>query len=139
MLFDYFGTSHFNENAAKIGSSLRLGSYIFGETSAANMTKHYLDIYNYNGKYKNVFFEHLSNSNTSPLIRNGIPNGVTVMRKSGSGGDATIGYHDCAIVMTEQPFVLVIYTSVNKDRNYDKTPFRKIAEMVYDINESLKY
>lgn len=139
MLFDYFGTSHFNENAAKIGSSLRLGSYIFGETSASNMTKHYLDIYNYNGKYKNIFFEHLSKSNTSPLIRNGIPNGVTVMRKSGSGGDATIGYHDCAIVMAEQPFVLVIYTSVNKDRNYDKTPFRKIAEMVYDINESLKY
>ena len=138
MLFDHFGTSHFNENANKIGSSLRLNSYIFGETSASNMAKHYIDIYNYNGKHKDVFFEHLSNSNTSPLIRNGIPKEITVMRKSGSGGNATTGYHDCAIVMTERPFILVIYTSVNKDRNYDKTPFRKIAEMVYDINKSLE-
>ena len=137
MLFDHFGVSHFNENASKIGSSLRLDSYIFGETSASNMAKHYIDIYNYNGKHKDVFFEHLSNSNTSPLIRNGIPKDVTVMRKSGSGGNATIGYHDCAIIMTEHPFILVIYTSVNKDRNYDKTPFSKIAEMVYNINETL--
>lgn len=139
MLFDYFGTTNFNENAKKIGSSLRLNSYIFGETSASNMAKHYLDIYNYSGKFKNVFFEHLSNSNTSPLIRNGIPSGVTVMRKSGSGGNATVGYHDCAIVMAEQPFVLIIYTSVNRDMGYDRTPFRKIAEMVYEINETLTY
>lgn len=139
MLFDYFGTQHFNENAKKIGSSLKLDTYIFGETSASNMAKHYLDIYNYNGKFKNVFFENLSNSNTSPLISNGIPSDVTVMRKSGSGANMTVGYHDCAIVMTQQPFVLVIYTSVNKDRNYDKTPFRKIAEMVYQINENIAY
>ncbi len=139
MLFDNFGTNHFNENAKKINSSLRLNSYIFGETSASNMAKHYLDIYNYNGKYKDIFFEHLSNSNTSPLIRNGIPSGITVMRKSGSGGNATVGYHDCAIVMAEQPFVLIIYTSVNRDWGYDRTPFRKIAEMAYKINETLTY
>lgn len=139
MLFDYFGPQILNDNAKKIGSSLRLNTYIFGETSASNMAKHYLDIYNYNGKFKNAFFEHLSNSNTSPLISNGIPSGVTIMRKSGSGGNMTVGYHDCAIVMADQPFVLVIYTSVNKDRNYDRTPFRKIAEMVYQINENIAY
>lgn len=139
MLFDYFGPQILNDNAKKIGSSLRLNTYIFGETSASNMAKHYLDIYNYNGKFKNVFFEHLSNSNTSPLISNGIPSGVTVMRKSGSGGNMTVGYHDCAIVMDAKPFVLVIYTSVNTDRNFDRTPFRRIAEMVYQINKEMAY
>ena len=137
MLFDYFGTKIFNENAAKIGADLRLGSYIFGETTAADMTKFYLDIYNYDGIYKDVFYNHLSNSGTTPLISNGIPKDVTVMRKSGSGGNATIGYHDCAIIMTNVPYILVIYTSVNTNRYYDKTPFSNIARLTYKINTGL--
>ena len=139
MLFDQFGSKVLNNNAAKIGANLRLGTYIFGETSAADMAKFYLDIYNYNGKYKNEFFSDLLNSQTSPLIRNGIPSKVSIMRKSGSGGNMTVGYHDCAVVLAEEPFVLVIYTSVNIDRGYDKTPFRRIAEKVYNINNSLYF
>ncbi len=137
MLFDYFGTDIFNKNAEKIGGSLRLGSYIFGETTARDMTRFFLDIYRYNGKFKKEFFGHLANSNTSPLIRNGIPSNVTVMRKSGSGGNATVGYHDCAIIMTDVPYVLVIYTSVNTNRYYDKTPFTNIANLTYKINTKL--
>lgn len=137
MLFDYFGTDIFNNNAKKLGASLRLGSYIFGETTARDMTRFFLDIYRYNGKFKDVFFKHLANSNTSPLIRNGIPSDVTVMRKSGSGGSATVGYHDCGIIMTDVPYVLVIYTSVNTNRYYDKTPFTKIANLTYQINTKL--
>lgn len=137
MLFDYFGTDIFNENAKRVGADLRLDSYIFGETSAREMTKLFLDIYNYNGKYKKEFFTHLSNSNTSPLIRNGIPSNVNVMRKSGSGGSATVGYHDCAIIETKVPYVLVIYTSVNTSRYYDKTPFTNIASLTYKINTAL--
>ena len=51
----------------------------------------------------------------------------------------TVGYHDCAVVLAEDPFVLIIYTSVNTDRGYDKTPFRRIAEKVYNINNSLYF
>lgn len=137
MLFDYFGTDIFNKNAEKLDADLRLGSYIFGETSASDMTKFFLDIYRYDGKYSKEFRTHLANSNTSPLIRNGIPNSVQIMRKSGSGGSQTIGYHDCAIVMTETPYVLVIYTSVNKTNNYDKSPFYYIANYTYKIQNKL--
>lgn len=139
MLFDHFGSKVLNNNAKKIGASLRLGTYIFGETSAADMTKFFLDIYSYNGKYKNEFFSDLMNSQTSPLIRNGIPSSVKIMRKSGNGGRSTVGYHDCAIVLADTPFVLVIYTSVNSDRNFDKTPFTQIAKKVYSINNSLDF
>ena len=134
MLFDYFGPEVLNRNSEKIGSTLRLGSYIFGETSAADMAKHYLDIYHYNGKYKKDFEEDLIYTNCSPMIRRGIPDNVVIYRKLGSGGDATIGYHDCAVVFTNDPYVLVIYTSLNTDRNYDKMPFQRIAEMTYGIN-----
>ncbi len=139
MLFDYFGPEILNKNAEKVGAKLRLSTYMFGETSAQDMAKLYLDIYKYNGKYKNEFFTNLKNSNTSPLIKNGIPNGVQMLRKSGSGGNATIGYHDAAVVLTEKPYVLIIYTSINFDRYYDRVPFRRIAEMTYDINTTCGY
>ena len=137
MLFDYFGPEVLNRNSEKIGSSLRLGSYIFGENSARDMAKHYLDIYHYDGIYKQDFADDLIYTNCSPMIRRGIPDHVTIYRKLGSGGDATIGYHDCAVVFTDNPYVLIIYTSLNMDRGYDKTPFKRIAEMTYDINISM--
>ena len=134
MLFDYFGPEVLNRNSEKIGSTLRLGSYIFGENSASDMAKHYLDIYHYNGKYKAEFEEDLIYTNCSPMIRRGIPDDIVIYRKLGSGGSATIGYHDCAVVFTDDPYVLVIYTSLNMDRGYDKMPFQRIAEKTLAIN-----
>ncbi len=138
MLFDYFGPEVLNRNSEKIGSTLRLDTYIFGENSASDMAKHYLDIYRYDGKFKKEFEEDLIKTNCTAMIRRGIPDDVTIYRKLGSGGGATIGYHDCAVVFTENPYVLVIYTSINKDRNYDKMPFQRIAEMTYAINTAMK-
>lgn len=139
MLFDYFGPGVLNRNAEKVGSILRLDTYIFGETSASDMAKLYIDIYNYDGIFKDEFFGNLANSYTTPLIGRGIPDEVTILRKSGSGGNATIGYHDCAIVLTDKPYVLTIYTSINMDRYYDKLPFQRIAEMTYAINQAMNY
>lgn len=137
MLFDNFSSKVLNNNAEKIGASLRLDTYIFGETSASDMAKLYRDIYFYDGKYKEEFFGHLKNSETSPLISNGLPDDVEILRKSGSGGNATVGYHDCVVVLTDSPFVLIIYTSINKDKSYDRLPFKRIAENIYSINQSL--
>ncbi len=139
MLFDYFGNEIFNANCKKVGSSLRLGSYIFGETSAEDMAKLFLDIYNYNGKYRDILFEDMENNTSRNRIAAGVPKGTRVLNKIGSGGSATVGYHDCAIIFTEMPCILIIYTSFNRDRWYDNLPFRRIAEHVIGINKVLEY
>ncbi len=139
MLFDHFGSKIFNESAKKAGSSLRLGSYIFGQTSAEDMSKLYLDIYNYKGKYRDMFYDDLANTIYRSQIPSGVPAGIKVLNKIGTGDEATVGYHDCAIIFTQVPCVLIIYTSFNKDRDYDVIPFREIAWDVVGINMALEY
>ena len=139
MLFDYFGNAVFNRSAENAGASLRLGSYIFGETSAADMAKLYLDLYRYNGKYRDFLFSEMEQNTSRNRIVPGIPDGIRVINKIGTGSNMTLGYHDCAIVFTETPFVLVIYTTFNFDRNYDKIPFRRIASYLVDINQTITY
>lgn len=134
MLFDYFGTSIFNKNAQKIGSSLRLGNYIFGSTSAKDMAKLFLDIYNYNGRYKDLLQKEMELSEPFYLIKNGIPLDVRSIHKFGCGGASTVGYHDCAVVYTDKPFVLTVFTSLNTDRNYYATPFGEIGLYCHRIN-----
>lgn len=134
MLFDYFGTSIFNKNAQRVGSSLRLGDYIFGKTSAKDMAKLFLDIYRYNGKYKNLLQKEMELSEPSYLIKNGIPQDVRSIHKFGCGSASTVGYHDCAIVYTDKPFVLTVFTSLNTDRDYDATPFGEIGLYCCKIN-----
>lgn len=139
MLFDHFGNEIFNENCKKVGSSLRLGTYIFGETSAEDMAKLFLDIYNYDGKYRDILFEDMENNTSRNRIAAGVPEGIRVLNKIGSGGSMTVGYHDCGIIFTDMPCVLIIYTSFNKDRYFDNIPFQRIATHVVGINRSLEY
>ncbi len=137
MLFNYFGNKVFNNDAASVGASLRLGSYIFGETSSQDMAKLYRGIYNYNGKFKDHLRWQMNRDNEentgTNLICGGIPSSVTALHKWGNGGKSTKGFHDCAIVLTKTPFVLCMYTSFNLDRNGDRLPFRKIGGMCYNI------
>ena len=139
MLFDYFGAGVFNASAEKAGSSLRLGSYVFGETSASDMAKLFLDIYRYNGRYKDILFDEMENASMRQMILAGVPDGIRVIHKYGTGASMTVGYHDCAVIFTEVPCVLVIYTSLNRDRNFAKEPFVVITSDVIDINRSVEY
>lgn len=139
MLFDTFGTAHFNETAKQAGASLRLGSYVFGETSAADMAKLYLDLYRYNGIYRDFLLQEMENNTSRNFIAAGVPAGIRVVNKYGSGSNMTLGYHDSAIIFTDVPCVLVIYTTFNFDRNYDKVPFHEIAARVVEINRQVEY
>ena len=141
VLFNYFGAKPFNDSNAAAGSNLRLGTYIFGENSASDMAKLYLDIYRYNGKYRDFLYTQMNNKNTSTkdMIGGGIPNGVTVLHKWGSGGSMTVGLHDCGIVYSSHPFVLIVYTSFNFDRWFDHLPFQRIAQHCYGINIKIRY
>ena len=140
MLFNTYGSGIFNANAAKVGADLRLGSYLFGETSARDMTKLYLDVYNYKGAYRDFLFWEMNRVNGgygARKISAGIPEGVTVLRKDGSGGDDVAGYHDCVIVFDNTPFVLIVYSSFNLDWGYSISHFQKIGSFVYNINHAL--
>ena len=79
------------------------------------------------------------NTSTKDMIGGGIPSGVTLLHKWGSGGSMTVGLHDCGIVYTSVPFVLIIYTSFNFDRWFDHLPFQRIAQHCYGINTGIKY
>ena len=139
MLFDYFGNAHFNETARKAGAKLRLGSYIFGETTAADMANLFLDLYRYDGIYRDFLFNEMENNTSRNRIAAGVPSGIRVINKMGSGSNMTLGYHDTAVIFTEIPCVLVIYTTFNFDRNYDKVPFREVASRLVAINRKVEY
>ncbi len=146
MLFNHFGNKVLNDNAAALGANLRLGSYIFGETSAQDMSILYRDIYRYcerNSDYSRHIKWQMNRDNEentgTNLLCGGIPKGVTALHKWGNGGKATKGFHDCAIVYANKPFVVCMYTSFNFDRNGDRVPFRNVGALCYNINIATDY
>ena len=143
MLFNYFGSDVFNRSAAAAGSSLRLGSYIFGETSAKDMSKLYLDIYNYDGAYRDFLYWQMDTKNpenaATNMVAGWIPEQVRVLHKYGNGSFATVGMHDCAIMNTKYPFVLCVYTSINVDYDSDTIPFRYLGAYCYNVNVTTEY
>ncbi|HHU84723.1 MAG TPA: hypothetical protein GXZ23_06100 [Clostridiales bacterium] len=138
-LFDTFGADILNKNSQRIGSNLRLGWYMFGENNAYDMSKHYLDIYRYNGKYKDFLLYEMEHNESRTRIPMGIPSGIRVINKIGTGGGKTLGYHDCAVVYTQVPYVLTCYTSFNFTRGSDRIPFRNIASYITQINQNVSY
>ena len=134
-----FGYGILNNNAEKVGSYLRLNGYMFGENSAFDMTKLFLDIYDYDGIYREWLYNIMENNESRNRIPAGIPSGTRVINKIGTGGDKTKGYHDCAVVFTEVPYALCIYTDYNYTKGSAKYPFGNIAGIINNINTGIEY
>lgn len=143
MLFNYFGNDIFNKSAEAAGAKVRLGTYMFGETSARDMSKLYLDIYRYDGKFRDFLYWQMDTSNPentgTELIAGYLPEQVRVLHKLGTGSTYRVGMHDCAIINTNHPFVLCVYTSINMDMDNDQVPFRCLGAYCYNVNVRTAY
>lgn len=112
MLLEFFREKNYNDFLVKLGNRVTIGGSVrWGNTSAMDSLRNWKEIYRYietSSENANFFSGLLEKTNKS-YIRNALGNKYTILNKMGWGVNNPC-CHDHAIVMAEQPYMLMIMT-----------------------------
>jgi len=132
MLVNKFGTAGFNKLMDKIGSSTKIGGSVgnFGTATAEDRVTEWKEIYkfleNNNSKEARNLKKWLQNDSYNYIGR--AIGEQTIYMSGWVKGNGTT--NDCAVVLTEEPYILTIFTS---DGNYYEKDTDIPEEYLYDI------
>lgn len=137
MLQGYFGYEKYNEFLKNMGNRVTIGGGVkWGHTSARDSLRNWQEIYRYinsDGENAAFFASLLKNTNKS-YIRNVLGEEYEVFNKMGWVQDQCC--HDHAIVMDEQPYLLIIMT-MGDVRAGNETFMEDLAILLNDIHEEM--
>ncbi len=139
LLEDKFGYMGFNNNLANIGANYRLGdTWIFTYSTADDMLKSYLDIYDYAEKDERGqwLVDLMSSTELDIQISQALGGKYKVAHKYGSEFNESV-FNDCAIVYADSPFVLCIMTNQMPETEESCKVFKELAVVFDDINSLL--
>ena len=133
-----FGTDEFNRNQYEIGANFTLGyngEWIFTYCTPEDMTKCYVDIYEFAEKNKTGkwLIDLMCNAKLNIQIGKALGEKYPVAQKFGTDCIEN-AFSDCAIVYAESPFVLCIYTEQTPETDESCQVFKDIALVCDDIN-----
>ncbi len=130
ILYKFFGSAGFDSYSESLGAKVSLSGGRFGHCTARDMALYFADIYEKNNK---TLLTHLKNCEYRKQIAAELTE-YEVAQKYGYGGES-FGFHDAAIVYASSPYVLTVFTNLNKSEYEDFTlPFRKIARAIDTAN-----
>ncbi len=137
LLFTTFGRSGFNDYIRSLGLDepylYSIEYTTLGAESAALCMK---EIYRYAKKTGNTFLvDHLRNTTHKKQIDAGTE--TSIAHKYGLQDGKNLGYHDVAIVFTEEPYILAIFTRENGYESEANKVFREVASLVEELHISL--
>lgn len=137
MLQGYFGYEKYNEFLKNMGNRVTIGGGVkWGHTSARDSLRNWQEIYRYiNSEGENAaFFASLLKNTNRSYIRNVLGEEYEVFNKMGWVQDQCC--HDHAIVMDEQPYLLIIMT-MGDVRAGNETFMEDLAILLNDIHEEM--
>lgn len=137
MLQGYFGYENYNAFLKELGNRVTIGGgRKWGDTSAEDSLRNWLEIYKYiNSDSDNAAFfaELLKNTNKS-FVRNALGSRYVVYNKMGWVGGQCC--HDHALIMAEQPYVIIIMT-MGDVREKNQRFMEKLAVILDRIHEEM--
>ncbi len=137
LLFNRFGYKGYNEYIKSLGLNAPqlTALYEYAKVTARDIAKCLKEVYRYSEEMGDTFLVDLmKNTDYECQITSGTKSEVA--HKFGEQG-GTGGYHDSAIVYTEEPYVLSIFTNIDSASQRANEPFQKIAGMVEDFHIKL--
>lgn len=138
MLQGYFGYEYYNQFLKELGNRVTLdgNSIKWGQTSAIDSLRNWKEIYRYiNSECENAgfFAELLKNTNKS-FIRNVLGDEYEIYNKMGWVRNQCC--HDHAIVMDEQPYILIIMTMGDVGKENQKF-IEELAVILNGVHEEM--
>ncbi len=136
LLVKHFGYWNFNNLMYSLGSNYYLGdSWIFTYCTVMDMAKCYKDIYNFaekcdEGKWLISLME---DTDINTQITAALGDKYDVAHKYGSEFNES-NFHDCAVVYSDSPFILCIFTDQQPETEESCKVFRELAKIFDDIN-----
>ncbi|MCM1060854.1 MAG: class A beta-lactamase-related serine hydrolase [Eubacterium sp.] len=137
LLFNRFGYKGYNEYIKSLGLNAPqlTATYEFARVTAKDIAKCLKEVYRYSEETGDTFLVDLmKNTDYEYQITSGTK--AETAHKFGNQG-GTGGYHDSAIVYTEEPYILAIFTNIDPTSKKANEPFQKIAGMVEDFHIKL--
>ncbi len=138
-LINYYGYDGFNNMNYELGVNYDLGySWIFNYGTSRDLMKQYEDIYKYAEKSKRGKWltELMQKTDLETQVTAELADKYPVAHKYGSDWDQNC-YHDCAIVYSDSPFVLVIMTDQVPETAKSDKVFKKLAKQFDIVNSQL--
>ena len=137
MLQDHFGYKDYNDFLKEQGNRVTIGGGVkWGQTSAMDSLRNWKEIYSYiNCESDNsLFFSNLLERTNKSFIRNALGDEYEVYNKMGWVRNQCC--HDHAIVMDEQPYLLMIMTMGDVGKENQEF-MEAMAEILNDVHEEM--
>lgn len=137
MLTKRFGFEGYTGYVKSMGvSASQSSSNLFGSMSAAGAAVLFTDIYQWsqnNPEQGKLLIDYMCNTNYRKMISS--VTDVPVAHKYGFN-NGTGGFHDAAIVYSDRPYVLTIFTNLDPDKS-DTVPYiQNVASCLNSINQA---
>lgn len=134
-LLDRFGADGYNEYAKGLGVAAGISaSNPFGLMSAAGAGILFSDIYTYGNSGNegaDILLGYLKNTSYNELISKAVD--VPVAHKYGYN-NGNSGFHDAAIVYSDKPYILTIFSTMNPDKDGTTDYIRNLAAEIDKIH-----
>lgn len=137
MLQEYFGYKEYNNFLKNLGNKVTIGNGVkWGKTSTIDSMRNWMQIYDYinSGEENSAFFAELLKNTNKSFIRNVLGDEYLVLNKMGWVYNQCC--HDHAIIMDEQPYLMMIMTMGDVGAKNQKF-IEDLAILLNEIHEEM--
>lgn len=137
MLQGYFGYEYYNQFLKNLGNRVTIGGGIkWGQTSALDSLRNWKEIYDYisSGRENACFFAELLTRTNKGFIRNVLGAECEIYNKMGWVRNQCC--HDHAVVMDEEPYILIIMTMGDVGKENQKF-IEDLAVILNEVHEEM--